>query len=345
ILTWQGEKPSAGIQAAARNARYRLMAKWVRDNNAACLMTAHHLEDQAETFLLRTERGSGLDGLACMAPIVQRESISLLRPLLAVSKHRLRATLIEAEQNWIEDPSNQNPAYRRTKMRGVVAALKKSKLSPKLLETVVGHFAELRQHLSRVVAVFFDRAVDIFPEGYGRVQLDIFEQLPDPVLERVLVRLTSIFGGKAYPPRRDRLLRAMEKIRDQKENGFTLGGCRFFKKSNAIMICRDRRHILAQQISAGEKINWNNLFDIEIDGQGGTGAILAPLGRAGWQEIVQYKPELKAISVPYAIRLTLPALFDETGVAQVPHLNYRRDDRKNPTVTISKVRFNPRQSA
>jgi len=339
VLPWQGDKPATGIQAAAREARYALMAEWCRDNGITAIMTAHHLEDQVETFLLRAERGSGLDGLACMAAETALSGIKLVRPLLPVSKFRLRETLSAMNQDWIEDPSNQNPAYRRTKMRKLVTALEHKGLDAIRLGGLINHFADLRNSTAEIVAVFMNEAVQIFPEGYGVARGDVLGQLPEPIIERILVRLTKNFGGKSYPPRRDRLLRAVQYLRKSEFPGFTLGGCRFSEKSNEIMICREMRGISSRQITSPDDFIWDNLFDIEIRGAWENKVYLAPLGKKGWAEILQKRPELREISLPYPVRLTLPAWFDQTGVFAVPHLNFRRENSDAKGLRIAKAEF------
>ena len=68
-LDWNGRKPTQNIQARAREARYRLLGNWLRAHDVETLLTGHTLDDQAETFMLRLARGSGLDGLSGMAPL------------------------------------------------------------------------------------------------------------------------------------------------------------------------------------------------------------------------------------------------------------------------------------
>ena len=101
VLTWDGEKPQTGLQASARAARYDLLAQWCRHARVLHLLLAHHLEDQAETFLLRLNRDSGIDGLAAMAAVVEKADMRVLRPLLGVPKARLRATLQSRSQPWV----------------------------------------------------------------------------------------------------------------------------------------------------------------------------------------------------------------------------------------------------
>lgn len=110
ILTWKGPKPRTGIQAAARNARYRLLREWCRRQGILHLLVAHTRDDQAETFLLRLHRESGVAGLAAMPAISEEPDLRILRPLLTLPKARLIATLQARKQEWIEDPSNKNSA-------------------------------------------------------------------------------------------------------------------------------------------------------------------------------------------------------------------------------------------
>jgi len=112
-LEWEGEKPAANIQAVAREARYQLMTAWCRDKGIKWLLTAHHLDDQAETLLLRLARGSGVYGLAAMAPVSNPPvgggaPPRLARPFLDFPKARLVATLNAMAVDWVEDPSNQS---------------------------------------------------------------------------------------------------------------------------------------------------------------------------------------------------------------------------------------------
>src|ERR1700735_4216205 len=90
LLVWPGPYPSRGLQAAARAARYRLLGAWARSSGMLHLLPANHQDDQAEPLLLRLGRGSGLAGLAGMAPVVEDGHVRLLRPLLRVPGVRVR---------------------------------------------------------------------------------------------------------------------------------------------------------------------------------------------------------------------------------------------------------------
>ena len=111
ILTWTGEKPATGIEEAARQARYALIAEWCNQNEVNVLLTAHHAKDQAETFLMRLQRGSGLEGLCGIREYSVRDGLVILRPLLGVNPESLRNYLRQRNVVWVEDESNNDTAF------------------------------------------------------------------------------------------------------------------------------------------------------------------------------------------------------------------------------------------
>jgi tRNA(Ile)-lysidine synthase len=127
-LRWRGRKPKTGLQHAARIARYSLLAETALRAGYDHILTAHTLDDQAETVLLRLARGSGLTGLAGMAhasavPIGGESAVFLVRPLLRVPKARLIATLTAAGIGHSEDPTNRDPRFARTRWRDLMPEL------------------------------------------------------------------------------------------------------------------------------------------------------------------------------------------------------------------------------
>jgi tRNA(Ile)-lysidine synthase len=148
-MRWSGAKPSTGIQEAARVARYRLLRIAAQRAKARCVLTAHTLDDQAETVLFRMARGSGLAGICGMARSVpidklvngfgqptdaarsardaegsnRAKHVVLVRPLLEVPKRRLIVTLQAAGLSYAEDPSNVDPRFARSRLRKLMLAL------------------------------------------------------------------------------------------------------------------------------------------------------------------------------------------------------------------------------
>jgi tRNA(Ile)-lysidine synthase len=152
-MRWSGPKPAAGIQESARVARYRLLRIAARRAKARCVVTAHTLDDQAETVLFRMARGSGLTGICGMARAVpiddlacgvaavhsaprdasSRFRVVVVRPLLEVPKARLIVTLQEAGIAYAQDPSNADPRFARSRLRKLMPALADEGLTPQCL--------------------------------------------------------------------------------------------------------------------------------------------------------------------------------------------------------------------
>src|SRR5580692_10912420 len=122
-VRWTGEQPKSGVPAAARAARYRLLATVARQSGASHILTAHTRDDQAETFLMRLFRGSGIGGLAAMARESEREGVLIARPFLNISKSQLIATLEKANIGYADDPTNRDASFTRPRIRKVIEGL------------------------------------------------------------------------------------------------------------------------------------------------------------------------------------------------------------------------------
>ena len=122
-MKWRGPKPRAGVPAAARAARYGLLAKAAQADGATHIFTAHTRDDQAETLLMRLLRGSGIAGLAALARETEREGVWLARPLLDIPKSRLLATLGKAKIAFADDPTNRDMNFTRPRLRALMPDL------------------------------------------------------------------------------------------------------------------------------------------------------------------------------------------------------------------------------
>ena len=122
-IRWTGEKPTSGVPAAARTARYRLLADAARRSGAAHIFTAHTRDDQAETLLMRLVRGSGIAGLGAMARQTEREGVLIARPFLDISKSQLVATLEKAGIDFADDPTNRDSRFTRPRIRALIKEL------------------------------------------------------------------------------------------------------------------------------------------------------------------------------------------------------------------------------
>ncbi|MBL8704780.1 MAG: tRNA lysidine(34) synthetase TilS [Rhodospirillales bacterium] len=192
VLRWDGDKPAADLAARARAARYRLLVDWAADRGILHLLLAHHLDDQAETLLLRLARGSGVDGLSAMAGAVELGSLRLLRPLLDVPKAALVARLRQEDQAWVEDPGNRAGASARSRVR---LALEQEGLSPRRLAETAGRLGRARQALDHAAASLAAQAVEMHPCGFLRVDPAPLAAAPPELQLRVLARCLMAVSG------------------------------------------------------------------------------------------------------------------------------------------------------
>lgn len=160
-LRWSGAKPKTGLPRAARDARYRLLSDAARKAGAPAVLTAHTLDDQAETILIRMSRGSGITGLAGMqrigtVPARVGARVQLIRPLLEVPKARLIATLKAANIPFADDPTNRDPRFARARLRGLMPRLAEEGLDAARLALLAGRLARAEAALAEETTAAYD---------------------------------------------------------------------------------------------------------------------------------------------------------------------------------------------
>lgn len=329
ILRWRPLPADlrGGLQAAARAARYGLLTQWCRRHGVLHLALAHQLEDQAETFLLRLGRGSGLDGLAAMAPIAERDGVRLIRPLLSVARERLRATLTRRRQSWIDDPSNDDPAHARVRMRRIMPALAAEGVDAARLAATAVHLGRARAALDDAVAELLAAAASPDPSGYVLLEPRPLRDATAEVCSRAIARCLVTVGGGAYAPRWERLRHLCDRIRTGDiGGGMTLGGCRIMPRRGRLLICREAAvAIETAPIGPGETVRWDERFAVRLSKPRGprpSGPLaVRRLGTEGWAALTKRRPELREHPIPPAVRPSLPALWRGESLLAVPHLD------------------------
>lgn len=320
VLVWDGAKPGADIQAAARAARYALLEQWCAARGVLHLLLAHHRDDQAETLLLRLGRGSGVDGLAAMAPIAERFSLRLLRPLLTVPRARLAATLTAAGQDWIEDPSNRNPVFARARLRARLPELAAEGLAPERLAATARRMARAADALDGAVAEVAARKVEFFDAGYALAAPDTFADLPEEIGLRLLVRLVRAVGGGEHPPREERTEALYGRLCKGLDAAATLAGCRVVSWRGRLLFCREAGRMAPPlMLAAGQDMVWDGRFRLSVPADVPPGLQVGGLGDGAPPEVRRL-----LVQLPAAVRPTLPAFFDAQGLCAVPHLGYNR---------------------
>lgn len=191
------EPAGEGLQSAARAARYAALAGWMDGEGLELLLTAHHRDDQAETLLMRLNRGSGVAGLAGVRAVGAVPGTSgrlrLCRPLLGWRRSELRSVVAEAGIEPATDPSNMDERFDRARLRRQLGEA--PWLDPAALARSAAFLAEAEQSLEWAAegafaarAVLREEAVELRPRG-----------LPPEILRRLVLRCLDRFASEAKP--------------------------------------------------------------------------------------------------------------------------------------------------
>jgi tRNA(Ile)-lysidine synthase len=197
-LHWRDAKPTAGIQEKARLARYELLRREARRHGARHVVTAHTLDDQAETILFRMARGSGITGLAGMArATAQPDEVLLVRPFLHVPKARLLATLAAQELPFVDDPSNRDPRFTRSRLRPLIALLAREGLDAQRLSLLALRMRRADAAIEAIVNVLTPVATrSLGPPGAVAIDAAVLGTLPAEVALRLMGRAIANVGDE-----------------------------------------------------------------------------------------------------------------------------------------------------
>ena len=316
-LAWEGPKPAAGLPAAARAARHRLLAEAARRAGAGVLLTGHTADDAIEGELMRGGDAPGLGRLREWTPSPvwpEGRGLFLLRPLLALRRSALRAWLAAQGESWLEDPANEDLRYARARAR---AALAGSSAPGRAGPDEAGR-SELQGGLGPDPALGdrpSPRSEERRPSATGDGRIVLRRRGLDG---RTLAAALLCAAGTSRPPRGG----ALERLRNRCAGGdrveATLAGARVVADDAWVQIGREagerfRGGLAPLALTAGEPLVWDGRFEIVADRPGWTAAPLAgAVGRLG-------REDLRALrAIPAWARGALPALSDASGAVRLP---------------------------
>lgn len=192
----------SGVQARARAARYAALADWARAHGAGVLATAHHADDQAETMIMRLNRGAGVRGLAGMRPLGQvpgDPTLPLARPLLGWRRADLAAVAQAAGMVVVHDPSNRDSRFERVRVRqGLAEAV--DWLDPEGLAASAAHLADADAALEWMAQGAMARQWQTGTDGESGL-LTVPPGLPRALGLRLLERVLEALGADWAAPR------------------------------------------------------------------------------------------------------------------------------------------------
>jgi tRNA(Ile)-lysidine synthase len=302
ILSWDGPKPQTRLQEMARKARYALLCDWCRRQGTKALLTAHTIEDQAETVIMRLARGTGIEGLGGMPIRRDLSGVMLHRPLLHLGRERLRVFLKAAGISWIEDPSNENLKFERIRVRKLWPHLALAGLTPAVLEETAFRARRADRALQQQTDSFIAAHVQAYPEGYCSADLAAFLALPDELRIRVLDRLILRYGPGARAS-----LAGLERLETwflehkDKRRRTTLAGCEIAVREKLFILGREPGRIRAEPVPLLGPMIWDGRWRIS-GWEGNQGLSVCPVGS------LSGVPRNKRL--PAFVQAGLPAICD-----------------------------------
>ena len=233
------KKITKNIQNEARNIRYNLLASFCKKNKIRYILTAHHLNDQVETFFIRLSRGSGLDGLSSMKQITNLEdNIQVVRPLLDLKKNKLTQLSKKVFGKYYLDPSNEDEKYLRIRIRKLKKILEKSGINYDQISKSIKNLASSRDTLE----IYFNKIYkDTVRKKKNKIIIN-FKNLSNLNLEmkiKIFKKSIKDFTNAYYTPRSKKVLNLIEQIYSKKNARLTLGGCLIFRDQGHVIMVKE----------------------------------------------------------------------------------------------------------
>ena len=312
-LRWNGPHPKAGLPAAARQARYALMSEVCRRQSAA-LVTAHTLDDQAETLVMALARGAGVDGLSAMQPVTFLNGVSLVRPLLEIGRARLRATLLRAGVRWMEDPTNRDTGYERVRVREALAILQQQGVSGADLARSSRRLGRARAALTHAAAALERDTVTHHGTGFAGIARGPFLQAPDEIQLRCLLAVARAYGGGM-----EQSLAGAEDLLGWMQSGAekarTFAGCRIVRRSAEFVVGREASRIneVPVHLASGQSVvAWDRRYHVS------TGCKEGPVELMALRDVPGKLQPQRPSMVPDFVWQGLPAVIDAENRVMLP---------------------------
>jgi tRNA(Ile)-lysidine synthase len=227
ILTRPGDKPARRVQEIARAARYALMAEYCGARDISFLFLGHHGDDQMETVLLRLAGGSGIEGLGGMRSAQPCGKLTLLRPLLGFGHEDLTAYCRGAGLEWIEDPTNGDPRYARTRLRAARDVLQREGLTRVRAGRLAARLDRANAALESYAEEEWRRLVSLRDDAV-HIDLAGYNALPDEIAVRLMQKALRCLTTEArgYAPALARIEAIAQALRETESfRAATLAGC------------------------------------------------------------------------------------------------------------------------
>lgn len=305
-LQWDGWNGSGNLMAAARDARYRLIAEWALAHGMDGVVLGHTRDDIAENFLIRLARKSGVDGLAAMDVSFERHGVAWARPFWQQSRDSLRAYLRRHHIDWVEDPTNDDPTFERTRARSALAPLSDVGVSREVLDSVSRGMRGARDALNHYAQIESRRYI-VQEHGDLVLRLGLTGPLPAEIKRRLWRATLPWINGAEHPPRNAALFDVVKGLTS--DRNATVGGCLIVRKGDDWRVTREYqavRNLVTKTVDL-----WDGRW--VLDGPHADDLEIRALGEA-----VRECPDWRATGLPRTSLIATPAIWRGDALIAAP---------------------------
>ena len=233
------KKIKKNFQKEARDERYDLLTGFCKRNKVKNLLTAHHKDDQIETFLIRLSRGSGVEGLSSMSQATQlKHDIVLIRPFLEYKKEFLKYVSKSIFKKTIKDPSNKDKKFLRTNIRALIKILESKGLNFDQIVRSINNISSSKDAINFYVNQSLKKFVK-FRKKDTILDLRLFKKEPEEIKFKIINKIVKNRSNSYYPPRSKKVVNLIKGFERSGLKKCTLGGCIFERKNNLLHVSRE----------------------------------------------------------------------------------------------------------
>ncbi len=337
LLTWERDKKTVLNMKNAREARYEKILDVSKKLKIIHLMTAHHFNDNLETYYMRKKRNSSILGLSSIPKILIKENLQIIRPLLGFSKKRLISTCKFFKIAWLKDSSNLDMKYERPRVRKELE--KKSESQKKKLEKEFIRKITNNEKLEKKIRNFFVNNIIFLEYGVFHFDKNKFLKRSKELKIEILKKILTTASGQIFPPREISIIKLIKLIQFNQCFRYTLHSCLLEIKLDKISIFRETSSIREEKkiIPKGKPYLWDSRFfvyskNFSIECQ--------RITTANWVFLKKYF-SFKKNCLNFFILSSLP-LLKIKGKFFIPFLSEQNLDLKfyfKPTIPITRKNY------
>ena len=316
ILKWNGKKPKSNVMEAARLKRYELMTDRCLKLNIKYLLTAHHLDDQIENFFMRLVRGSGLKGLSSMSKSVKMNGIKVIRPLLEYQKKSLIKVLANNSQQYVQDPSNDNPNYDRIRYRKLIGGLIDEGLNKNRLNKLILNLNQVNDAINYSTINSIYKAISQNKYGHIIVDRNIFFKLPKELQFRVLLFVLNNNESKKKSIKSESILMLIDVLKSRDFKRHTLNKNLFINKKQNILVVKEVGRINSKETIKKKNFVWRDIYKINIKTQL-TSDLKIGFADDSFDKKNHFKEDKVLIN-------SMPAIWKKDKIISIPFLDKRK---------------------